>query len=80
MLRDMRMLIVEDEPEFTEQFQRALVDIGFVVDVARDGIDAEHTALEGRYDLMLLDAMLPGIDGFDVLRAMREKKDFRLSC
>lgn len=76
MLRDMRILIVEDEPKFAEHVQRALVDIGFVVDIARDGIDGKHMALEGCYDLMLLDVMLPGIDGFDVLRAVREKNDF----
>lgn len=55
---------------------QALVEIGFVVDIARDGIVGKHMALEGSYDLMLLDVMLPGIDGFGVLQAVREKKDF----
>lgn len=72
----MRILIVEDEKKFAEHVKRALGDIGFVVDIACDGIDGRHMALEGSYDLMLLDVMLPGVDGFGVLRAVREKKDF----
>lgn len=76
MLREMRILTVEDEPKFAEHVRQALVEIGFVVDLARDGIVGKHMALEGSYDLMLLDVMLPGIDGFGVLQAVREKKDF----
>lgn len=72
----MRILIVEDEPKFANHVMQALVEIGFVVDIARDGIVGKHMALEGSYDLMLLDVMLPGIDGFGVLQAVREKKDF----
>ncbi|MDP3709608.1 MAG: heavy metal response regulator transcription factor [Polaromonas sp.] len=72
----MRILTVEDEPKFAAHIKQALVDIGFVVDIARDGIEGKHMALEGSYDLMLLDVMLPGIDGFGVLQAVREKKDF----
>ncbi len=75
-LRNMRILIVEDEPKFADHIKRALVEIGFVVDIARDGIEGKHMAVEGSYDLMLLDVMLPGIDGFSVLQAVREKKDF----
>lgn len=72
----MRILTVEDEPKFADHVMQALVEIGFVVDIARDGIVGKHMALEGSYDLMLLDVMLPGIDGFGVLQAVREKKDF----
>ena len=72
----MRILIVEDEPKFADHIKRVLVEIGFVVDIARDGIEGKHMAVEGSYDLMLLDVMLPGIDGFSVLQAVREKKDF----
>lgn len=72
----MRILIVEDEPKFADHVMRALIEIGFVVDIARDGVVGKHMALEGSYDLMLLDVMLPGIDGFGVLQAVREKKDF----
>lgn len=75
-LRNMRILIVEDEPKFADHIKRVLVEIGFVVDIARDGIEGKHMAVEGSYDLMLLDVMLPGIDGFSVLQAVREKKDF----
>src|SRR3989338_7205802 len=72
----MRILMVEDEPKFANHVMQALVEIGFVVDIARDGIVGKHMALECSYDLMLLDVMLPGIDGFGVLQAVREKKDF----
>lgn len=72
----MRILTIEDEPKFADYVMQALVEIGFVVDLARDGIIGKHMALEGSYDLMLLDVMLPGIDGFGVLQAVREKKDF----
>lgn len=72
----MRILIVEDEPKFANHVMQALVESGFVVDIACDGIVGKHMALEGSYDLMLLDVMLPGIDGFGVLQAVREKKDF----
>lgn len=72
----MRILIVEDEPKLADYVKRALVEIGFVADIARDGIEGKNMALGGSYDLMLLDVMLPGIDGFGVLQAVREKKDF----
>lgn len=73
---NMRILIVEDELKLADHIKQALVEIGFVVDVARDGIEGKNMALDGSYDLMLLDVMLPGIDGFGVLQLVREKKDF----
>ncbi|MDP1741978.1 heavy metal response regulator transcription factor [Polaromonas sp.] len=72
----MRILIVEDEAKFADHIKRALVEIGYVVDIARDGIEGKHMALEGGYDLMLLDIMLPGIDGFGVLHEVRERRGF----
>lgn len=73
---NMRILIVEDELKLADHIKQALVEIGFVVDVARDGIEGKNMALDGSYDLMLLDVMLPGIDGFGVLQLVHEKKDF----
>ncbi len=52
-----------------------MAENGFVVDVAKDGIDGKHLALHGEYDLVVLDVMLPGIDGFGVLNALRESRN-----
>jgi len=70
----MRLLVIEDEPKLAEYLRRGLTQSGYVVDVASDGIDGRHLALEGEYDLILLDVMLPGIDGFGVLSALRLSK------
>lgn len=70
----MRLLVIEDEPKLAEYLRRGLTQSGYVVDVAGDGIDGRHLALEGDYDLVLLDVMLPGIDGFGVLSDLRQAK------
>lgn len=67
----MRILIVEDEPKLADYLRRGLQENGYVVDVAQDGVDGLHLAREGRYDLILLDVMLPALDGFGVLRQLR---------
>jgi two-component system copper resistance phosphate regulon response regulator CusR len=71
----MKLLVVEDEAKLGAYLRKGLGEQGFVVDVARDGIDGRHLALEGDYDLIVLDAMLPGIDGFAVLSAIRQAKN-----
>lgn len=71
----MRILVIEDEARLADYLRRGLSESGYVVDVAHDGIDGRHLALEGEYDLVLLDVMLPGVDGFGVLRDLRERKD-----
>ena len=71
----MRLLVIEDERKLAEYLRSGLAENGYVVDVAHDGIDGRHLALEGQYDLILLDVMLPGIDGFGVLEAIRRKGD-----
>ena len=71
----MRVLVVEDETKLAEYLRKGLSENGYVVDVAHDGIDGKHLALHGDYDLVVLDVMLPGIDGFGVLKAIRESKD-----
>jgi two-component system copper resistance phosphate regulon response regulator CusR len=71
----MRVLVIEDEAKLSEYLRKGLSENGYVVDVARNGIDGKHFALEGEYDLIVLDVMLPGIDGFGVLSALREKKE-----
>jgi two-component system copper resistance phosphate regulon response regulator CusR len=71
----MRVLVVEDEPRIADYLRKGLTENGFVVDVAASGIDGRHLAIEGQYDLVVLDVMLPGIDGFAVLEALRREKD-----
>jgi len=59
----MRILVVEDQQKLAQYLKRGLTERGNVVDIAFDGIDGQHLALEGDYDLVVLDAMLPGIEG-----------------
>ncbi len=70
----MRILVVEDEPKLGDYLHKGLTESGFTVDVARTGIEGRSMALEGDYDAMVLDVMLPGIDGFAVLEAVRKLK------
>ncbi len=70
----MKVLIVEDETKTAEYLQRGLREQGYVVDVARDGVSGRHMALEYEYDVIVLDVMLPGVDGFAVLSALRERR------
>lgn len=68
----MRLLIIEDEPKTGSYLHQGLTEAGFVVDLARTGTDGLHLALTGEYDLVVLDVMLPGVDGWTVLRRLRE--------
>jgi two-component system copper resistance phosphate regulon response regulator CusR len=67
----MRLLVVEDEPKLAQYLHKGLSENGHVVDLAHDGIEGRRLATGGEYDLVLLDLMLPGVDGFGVLAAMR---------
>ncbi len=67
----MRVLIVEDERKTAEYLHRGLTESGFVVDVAHDGDDGLHLALEEPYDLIVLDVGLPQRDGWSVLASLR---------
>lgn len=67
----MKILIVEDEVKTGDYLKQGLVESGFVVDLARDGIDGLHMGLTADYDLVILDVMLPGMDGRQVLTKMR---------
>ncbi|MBL8332802.1 MAG: heavy metal response regulator transcription factor [Rubrivivax sp.] len=69
----MRLLVVEDEVKLAQYLHKGLSENGHVVDLAHDGIDGRRLALGGDYDLVLLDVMLPGVDGFGVLSAMRRE-------
>jgi two-component system copper resistance phosphate regulon response regulator CusR len=69
----MKILIIEDEPKTGEYLRQGLTEAGFVADLARNGIDGLHLALNGAYDLVVLDVMLPGIDGWAVLQSIRSR-------
>ncbi|CAG0994898.1 Transcriptional regulatory protein CusR [Burkholderiales bacterium] len=67
----MKVLIVEDEQKTGDYLKQGLTEAGFVADLARDGSDGKHLALIDDYDLVVLDVMLPGLDGWQVLRELR---------
>jgi len=69
----MKVLIVEDEQKTGDYLKQGLSEAGFVADLARDGVDGLHLALTGDYDLVVLDVMLPRLDGWQVLREIRQK-------
>ncbi|WP_343629307.1 heavy metal response regulator transcription factor [Roseateles sp.] len=69
----MKLLVIEDESRLADYLRQGLTQEGFVVDVASDGVDGLHQASEGRYDLVLLDGTLPGIDGLAVVAALRQQ-------
>ena len=70
----MRLLVIEDEVKLAQYLRKGLSENGHVVDLAHDGIEGRRLALGGDYDLVLLDIMLPGVDGFAVLRSIRAEK------
>jgi two-component system copper resistance phosphate regulon response regulator CusR len=67
----MKLLVVEDEAKTGDYLRQGLNEAGFVADLARNGPDGVHLATTGDYDLVVLDVMLPGLDGWGVLRAIR---------
>ena len=67
----MKVLVIEDEPKTAAYLRRGLVENGFVVDTAGDGDEGAHLALTGAYDVIILDVMLPGRDGWSVLADIR---------
>ncbi|KNE25506.1 MULTISPECIES: heavy metal response regulator transcription factor [Achromobacter] len=71
----MRILVIEDERKLAHYLQKGLREHNYVVDVSLDGTDGRHAALENNYDLIVLDVMLSGIDGFGILSDLRRVKD-----
>ena len=67
----MKILIVEDELKTGAYVQQGLVEAGFVVDLDRDGTDGLHHALTEAYDLLVLDVMLPGMNGLNILTELK---------
>ena len=68
-----RLLVVDDEPNIVELLSASLRYAGFEVDVARSGIEALSVARKTRPDLVVLDVMMPEMDGFDVVRRLRSE-------
>lgn len=70
----MRLLIIEDEPDLLDALTKALIEEGYAVDTASDGEDALFKALSWEYDVIILDLMIPIIDGWELLKELRKKK------
>ncbi len=69
-----RLLIVEDERPLAHALELKMMHEGFDTHVASTGEEGLKEALSGKYDLILLDLILPGIDGFTILKNLKEKK------
>lgn len=67
----MKILVIEDEQKTSGFLRRGLGEAGYVVDVACDGVEGLHLALEVDFDLIILDVMLPALDGWQVLPRLR---------
>ena len=71
----MKLLIVEDEPKTAAYLKKGLEENGYVADVAGDGETGAYMARQGGYELVILDVMLPGQDGWSVLRDLRQRRN-----
>jgi two-component system OmpR family response regulator len=67
----MRLLVVEDEARLARALKRGLVADGFTVDLVADGVSGLNAARDGQYDAVLLDVMLPGLSGYEVVKRLR---------
>ena len=70
----MRLLVVEDEEDLRRGLEQALREEGYAVDSAGEGADALYLAETWNYDAIVLDLMLPGLDGWEILQRVRKKK------
>ena len=70
----MRILIVEDEFNLADVLRKSLEKEKYVIDISGDGEDASYNIRSNIYDLVILDVMLPGMDGFEILKKMREEE------
>ncbi|TYP62097.1 MULTISPECIES: heavy metal response regulator transcription factor [Pseudomonadaceae] len=67
----MRILVVEDEFKTADYLRKGLSESGYLVEVALNGLDGQHLIQESEFDLIILDVMLPGIDGWQLLQIVR---------
>ncbi|WLQ16120.1 heavy metal response regulator transcription factor [Hahella aquimaris] len=68
----MKLLVVEDEAKTREYLRKGLTEAGFVVDTAANGLDGRHLAMTEQFDLIVMDIMLPDLDGWRLLASLRE--------
>jgi two-component system OmpR family response regulator len=73
----MRILVIEDDKETSDYIARGLIEEGHSVDCFRDGRDALIQATTEDYDVMIVDRMLPGIDGLSIVRTVPPSTSFR---
>ena len=71
----MRILVIEDDVSTGDYLKKGLTEAGYSVDLARNGSDGLFLALEDGYDAVILDVMLPGLDGWQVMEVLRKKSD-----
>lgn len=69
----MRILVVEDEAKTADYLHKGLSESGYLVEVALNGLDGQHLVQECEFDLIILDVMLPGLDGWQLLQIIRRK-------
>lgn len=74
----MKILVIEDDPKTGDYLKKGLRESGYSVDLSRTGTEGLQMALGSAYDLVVLDASLPGIDGWQIMPALREKSDMRV--
>lgn len=70
----MKLLVIEDEQRLAKYLKQGLEEAGHAVELAHDGVEGLHLAMEGDHELIVLDRMLPGINGIALLKALREHK------
>jgi two-component system copper resistance phosphate regulon response regulator CusR len=70
----MKLLIIEDEPKTGSYLKKGFTESGYVVDLAYDGVDGLYQATTNHYDLIILDIMLPKLNGWQVLQTMRSSQ------
>ena len=71
----MTILVIEDDRKTGDYLKKGLTESGYQVDLVRDGADGLHHALAHPYELIVLDVMLPGLDGWQIMSALRAKRD-----
>lgn len=76
----MKILVVEDEPKTADYLKKGFSESGYLVEVAKDGLEGKYMIEEGDFDLIILDIMLPGLDGWQLLKTIRRTSDTPVIC
>src|SRR6516164_9197274 len=71
----MRILIVEDDRRLAHQLKKGMEELGYAVAVASEGTEGLEAARRGEFDVLVLDVMLPGLDGFSIVRRLRAARN-----